>query len=57
MNSSMKVKILANRLEVVKKNLVEQSRIVCRDIKGNQFKVAIKDLTFRPSVYGVIINH
>lgn len=30
--------------------------IVCRDINGKQYEVPVKELSFRPSVYGVILK-
>lgn len=33
-----------------------KNTIVCKDIKGKQHKVAVKELSFRPSVYAVIIR-
>lgn len=31
-------------------------RIICRDLKNNKFKVNANKLTFRPSVYGILIK-
>lgn len=33
-----------------------EKEIICTDIKGNKIKVLASKLTFRPSVYGVIIE-
>ena len=33
------------------------NQITCLDIKGNKSKVPVSKLTFRPSVYGVIIKN
>ena len=30
--------------------------VTCRDIRGNRTEVSIADLTFRPSIYGVIVR-
>jgi len=33
-----------------------KNTIVCKDTKGKQHKVAVKELFFRPSVYGIILS-
>jgi 8-oxo-dGTP pyrophosphatase MutT (NUDIX family) len=38
------------------KNKKSARRVICTDIKGKKFKVKISNLTFRPSVYAVIIE-
>lgn len=30
--------------------------VICHDIKGNKYEVSASDLTFRPAVYGVVVN-
>ncbi len=34
----------------------KNKKIVCQDINGKQYEASIKELSFRPSVYGVIIQ-
>jgi 8-oxo-dGTP pyrophosphatase MutT (NUDIX family) len=31
-------------------------KIICKDIKGNEYAVPVEQLSFRPSVYGIIIQ-
>lgn len=33
-----------------------EKEVICIDINGNEFKVSASKLTFRPSVYGIIIE-
>lgn len=35
---------------------MEKKKVVCHDIQGRKYKVAVSDLTFRPSIYGIIIQ-
>lgn len=34
----------------------ETKEVVCHDMHNNEFKVVVDKLTFRPSVYGVLLN-
>jgi len=36
---------------------MKNKQIVCHDIQGKKYKVAASDLTFRPAVYGIIIQN
>jgi len=42
--------------EGIKKMLSNTQKVVCNDIYGKTYEVAVDQLSFRPSVYGVIIN-
>jgi len=34
----------------------ENKKVICRDVEGNTYEVQAKELTFRPSVYGIMIK-
>ncbi|MFH2104780.1 MAG: NUDIX domain-containing protein [Parcubacteria group bacterium] len=36
--------------------MVESKIVICRDIKGGKYEIPVRDLVFRPSVNGVIIE-
>jgi len=36
--------------------IMDDKKVICKDIKGNLSEVLVNELSFRPSVYGVIIN-
>lgn len=38
------------------KRIVENKKVICRDIENKYHEVPVEKLTFRPSVYGVIIK-
>ena len=38
------------------KKIIENKKVICSDIEGKHHEVLVSELTFRPSVYGVIIN-
>ncbi|HUW21154.1 MAG TPA: NUDIX domain-containing protein [Candidatus Bathyarchaeia archaeon] len=35
---------------------IKSKKVICEDIKGKKYRVSVDRLTFRPSVYGVIIK-
>ena len=35
---------------------MDDKKVICKDIKGSLSEVLVSELSFRPSVYGVIIN-
>lgn len=32
------------------------NKVICQDINGKQYEASVEELSFRPSVYGIIIN-
>jgi len=38
------------------KKVIENIKVICRDIENKLYEVSVSELTFRPSVYGVIVK-
>jgi len=41
---------------VARQQNMQIKKIICYDIKGKQHKISSEELSFRPSVYGIIIQ-